>query len=92
MAATSKVSDQALSVFAFAVYHQLESGEPISAVVRRDGAGHEANAEALKELGQLGLVSVEDDRIAFSSKGQEIIGSLIDAMRQELSKSDRSAV
>ncbi len=84
MATATNVSDGALSVFAFAIYHQLQSGEAVSAVIRRDGMGHHANEDALAELEQLGMVKTEEDRIVFSDKGQEVIRSLIDSMRQGL--------
>jgi ribosomal protein S19E (S16A) len=78
------LSDNAMSVLAFAIYHQLESGEPVTAVVRRDGSGHQANDEALKELEQAGLVTAESERVLFSDRGQETIRSLIEAMRRQL--------
>ena len=79
------LSDRALSVFAFAIYHQLESGEPVTAVVRRDAAGHQANPGAVDELQQAGLVTAEPDRLLFTPQGQEVLASLVDAMRQSLS-------
>ena len=39
------LSDKALSIFAFAAYHRLVSGEKVTSVIRRDGAGHEADPE-----------------------------------------------
>jgi hypothetical protein len=40
------LSDKALSIFAFAAYHRLVSGEKVTSVIRRDGAGHEADRRA----------------------------------------------
>ena len=34
------LSDKALSIFAFAAYHRLVSGERVTSVIRKDGAGH----------------------------------------------------
>ncbi|MGP9819062.1 hypothetical protein ACTZWW_03515 [Salinarimonas sp. NSM] len=75
------LSDKALAVFAFAAYHQLESGEPVTGVVRRDGAGHEADEEAIAELREAGLVKVEERRVLFSDQGEAVLGALIGALR-----------
>lgn len=77
----SALSDRALAVFAFAAYHQLESGEPVSAVVRRDGAGHRADDAAIAELREAGLVEVDENRIHFSDQGEAVLGALIGALR-----------
>ncbi|WP_349369818.1 hypothetical protein [Salinarimonas sp.] len=75
------LSDKALAVFAFAAYHQLESGEPVTGVVRRDGAGHKADEEAIAELREAGLVKVEENRVFFSDQGEAVLGALIGALR-----------
>ena len=75
------LSDKALAVFAFAAYHQLESGEPVTGVVRRDGAGHHADEEAIRELSEAGLVTVEANRVQFSDQGEAVLGALIGALR-----------
>jgi chromosome segregation and condensation protein ScpB len=77
------LSDKALAVFAFAAYHQLESGEPVTGVVRRDGAGHKADEEALDELREAGLVKIdeEENRVFFSDQGEAVLGALIGALR-----------
>ena len=54
--AASSLSDKALAVFAFAAYHQLESGQRVSSIVQRDGAGHRADDTAVRELTERGLV------------------------------------
>ena len=68
-------------MFAFAAYHQLESGEPVTGVVRRDGAGHHADEDAIRELSEAGLVTVEANRVNFSDQGEAVLGALIGALR-----------
>ena len=53
----NKISDRGLAVFAFALYHQLESGNRVTQVVLDDGSGHHADMDAIGELEGLGLVS-----------------------------------
>ena len=60
------LSDKALSVFAFAAYHQLGSGQKVSRVIRSDGAGHEADPEAVRELETAGLVTVEGNDLVLA--------------------------
>ena len=43
----TRLSDKALAVFAFAIFHQLESSKPVSHVVLSDGAGHRADPDAV---------------------------------------------
>lgn len=78
---TTNLSDKALAVFAFAAYHQLSSGEPVSRVTRRDGAGHEADSEAVAELERGGLVGTDGDWIVLKPEAERILGELIEAMR-----------
>jgi hypothetical protein len=78
-----KLSDEALAVFAFAIYHQLESGERVTHVVRHDQAGHGADAKAEAELEAAGLIRVDGERIAFTPDGEELLAQLISAMRQK---------
>ena len=80
--ANSTLSDKGLAVFAFAIYHQLESGSRVTQVVRRDGAGHHADEEAIGELQQLGLVRVEEDRIGFTEQGEAMLDAILAHMRQ----------
>ncbi|WP_372422119.1 hypothetical protein [Salinarimonas chemoclinalis] len=75
------LSDKALAVFAFAAYHQLESGEPVTGVVRHDGAGQHADEDAIRELRDAGLVTEEANRVAFSDQGEAVLGALIRALR-----------
>ncbi len=79
---STELSDKALSVFAFALYHQLESGEPVSRVVRADGAGHQADPEAVAELERAGLARVDGNWIVFEEQGLDRLARLADAIRQ----------
>lgn len=76
-----RLSDKALSVFAFALYHQLESGEPVSRVVLSDGAGHQADGEAVRELQEAGLAEVDGNWIVFSEEGLRRVSALAEAAR-----------
>ncbi len=77
-----EISDKGLAVFAFAIYHGLESGSRVTQVVRNDGAGHHADEEAIRELQQLALVRIEDDRIAFTEAGETMLDRIVAAMHQ----------
>jgi hypothetical protein len=77
----ASLSDKALAVFAFALYHQLSSGEPVSGVVTRDAAGHQADPGAVNELESAGLASPEADRIVFTEAGLNLLARLAEAMR-----------
>jgi hypothetical protein len=81
-ARNAPLSDEALAVFAFAAYHQLESGEPVTRVVIHDRSGHQADGKAVAELTERGLATVEDDRIAFTGSGEEVLGRVVSALRQ----------
>ena len=78
----TRLSDKALAVFAFAIFHQLESSEPVSHVVLSDGAGHRADPDAVKELEQQGLATVDGNRRAFTSAGEQFKEVLIGTMKQ----------
>jgi chromosome segregation and condensation protein ScpB len=80
--AEKTLSDQALAVFAFAAYHQLESGEPVTRVVTQDAAGHRADGKAVDELTKRGLVKVEDSRIVFTETGTILLARVISALRE----------
>lgn len=77
----SSLSDKALAVFAFALYHQLSSGEPVSGVVAHDGAGHQADPQAISELEAAGLARPEADRIVFTEAGLSVLTRLAEAMK-----------
>ena len=87
MAATMSgegLSDKAVAVFAFAAYHQLESGQTVTSVVQRDGAGHKADDEAIAELTARGLVSADGDTIQFTRDGEAVLNTVIDGLRRAL--------
>ncbi|MCB8821798.1 hypothetical protein [Microvirga rosea] len=75
------LSNEAIAVFAFAIFHQLDSGEPVSHVVLDDGAGHKANENAVKELVERGLATTDGSRLAFSAEAERIKDELIAAMK-----------
>ena len=79
-----QLSDKALAVFAFAIFHELESGRPVSHVVLSDGAGHRADPEAVGELERLGLATADGNRLALTPAAERLKADLIDAMRQRL--------
>jgi chromosome segregation and condensation protein ScpB len=78
---STSLSDRALAVFAFAAYHQLESGEPVARVVAKDGAGHHADSGAIAELSERGLAELEGDRIVFTQDGEKLLGKAIEVLR-----------
>ncbi|KAA2234368.1 hypothetical protein [Salinarimonas soli] len=81
----TQLSDKALAVFAFAAFHQLESGQKVSKVVRRDGAGHKADDEAVAELTERGLISLDGDYINLTADAERMLEEAIRGMRQALS-------
>lgn len=78
---TDRLSDKALAVFAFAAYHQLGSGQPVTKVIREDGQGHKADEAAVEELQVRQLATAEGNDIGFSEEGLARLGRVIDAMR-----------
>ncbi len=81
MTTPNQLSDGALAVFAFAIYHQLASGETITAVAAKDSAGHRADPQAVAELEGLGLAKQNGDMIELSAEGQSTVTQLIDRIR-----------
>ena len=79
--ASSKLSDKAIAVFAFAAYHQLSSGEAVVDVVLKDGAGHAADPEAIQELESADLAKKDGDRATFTEAGKARLAAVITAMR-----------
>ena len=75
------LSDKALSVFAFAAYHQLSSGQKVSRVIRTDGAGHEADPTAVRELEDAGLIAVEGNDLVFQGDALERLENAIQGLR-----------
>ena len=78
------LEDRALAVFAFAAYHALESGQRVRKVVRADGAGHHADAEAVAALEKAGLVRAEADSIGFTQDGERVLETVLDALRRAM--------
>lgn len=81
MTTPNDLSDKALAVFAFAAYHQLESGDAITSVVASDGAGHRADPEAVTELEVRGLGELSGERFVFNVAGQLMLSQIIDRIR-----------
>jgi ribosomal protein S19E (S16A) len=79
------LSDKGLAVFAFAIYHQLESGSRVTQVVTDDGAGHHADDEAIRELQALGLVTIDDGRVGFTERGEGLLDRIAAEMRRAAS-------
>ena len=82
MTTATNLSDKALSVFAFAAYHQLESGQKVTKVIRRDGSGHQADPEAVQELESAGRVKASADEISFEPEAERILEQIIEGMRR----------
>jgi hypothetical protein len=82
MAETPVMSDRAVAVFAFALYHQLESGSRVTQVVREDESGHHADDAAVRELEAVGLVTSENGRITFTETGEKVLDRVLAAMRE----------
>ncbi|MCJ2034008.1 hypothetical protein [Methylobacterium sp. J-068] len=78
---TDSLSDKALSIFAFAAYHSLISGERVASVIRRDGHGHEADPEGVAEITDKGLATCTDEQIAFTAEGEAFVGTVIASLR-----------
>ena len=76
-----QLSDQALSILAFAAYHQLESGDVVSEVVLNDGQGHKASAEGVAELVEAGLLETNGDRGTFTEAGAGKLADVVAAIK-----------
>jgi hypothetical protein len=76
------LSDKALSIIAFAAYHQLESGQKVTSVVRRDGKGHQADDEGVAELESRGLATASEAEISFTQEGAPVVQRAVEALRQ----------
>lgn len=75
------LSDHALSIFAFAAYHQLESGDSVSEVILDDGKGHKASADGMTELEQAGLLKVDGTRGKFTDQGAARLQAIVAALK-----------
>ncbi|QQR38228.1 hypothetical protein [Devosia rhizoryzae] len=76
-----QLSDQALSILAFAAYHQLESGDAVSEVALDDGQGHKASAKGVEELQEAGLLTVNGSRGTFTDEGAAKLKAVVDSLR-----------
>lgn len=85
-ASTDGLSDKGLSIFAFAAYYRLLSGERIATVVRRDGHGHEADPDGVAELERRGLATATADRIALEPEAEAFLDQLVAALRREVGR------
>ena len=81
MTTPNDLSDKALAVFAFAAFHQLESGDVVTSIVATDGAGHRADPAAIAELVEVGLASERDDRLHLTDAGQLMLSQILDRIR-----------
>lgn len=81
MTTPNDLSDKALAVFAFAVYHQLESGDTVTSIVSRDRSGHQADTAAINELVRLELAELRGVRLHFTDAGQLMLSQIIDRIR-----------
>lgn len=79
---SQQLGDKGLSIFVFAAYHQLTSGEAVSEVVLRDGAGHSADPQGVRDVIALGLARVENDRAVLSDAGVAFLADIVTAVRR----------
>ena len=78
---SATLSDKAVAVFAFAAYHQLSSGEPVTDVVLEDRAGHTADPEAIAELEAGGMATKTGERAHFTETGKAKLAAVVEAIR-----------
>lgn len=81
MTTPNDLSDKALAVFAFAAFHQLESGDVVTSIVAQDGAGHRAEPAAIAELVEAGLASQQGNRLHLTDAGQLMLSQILDRIR-----------
>lgn len=79
---TDDLSDKALSIFAFAAYHRLLSGEHVTSVIRKDGKGHEADPDGVAEVEGRGLATSTADEISFTPDGQAFVETVVAGLRR----------
>ena len=78
---SNTLSDGALSIFVFAAYHSLVSGEQVRQVVLDDGNGHRADPQGIEELTGAGLLAVEGDRASFTDTGEKALEKFLSTLR-----------
>jgi hypothetical protein len=81
MTTPNDLSDKGLSIFVFAIYHQLTSGDAVTGVVANDGAGHKADPQGIAELEKLELAKLDGELITFTEAGQVMLSQLVDRLR-----------
>lgn len=81
MTTPTDLSDKALAVFAFAIFHQLECGDVISAIAASDSAGHRVDPEAVAELKARELADLIDDKVVFTPAGALMVSQMLDRLR-----------
>lgn len=81
MTAPNDLSDKALAVFAFAIYHQLGSGDAVTSVVTSDASGHKADPGAIAELVTAELAIEGEGRLHFTPAGQLMLSQIVDRIR-----------
>ena len=86
-----QLTDRALAIFAFAVYHELESGTRVTSVIADDDAGHRADPAGVNELVEYELARREADHIAFTERGADMLQHLLTTMRASSSPRVMSA-
>ena len=79
--AAQGLSDRAIAVFAFAAYHQLSTGQAVSAVTLGDGKGHGLDPDAVEELVARGLATANEREVAFGEAGQAMLAETIRRLR-----------
>ncbi len=80
-----QLTDRALAICAFAIYHELESGTQVTSVIADDHAGHRADPSGVNELVQYELAREEADHIAFTDRGAEMLQQILLTMRASIS-------
>lgn len=75
------LSDKGLSIFAFAAYHALNSGEHVAEVILRDHAGHAADPQGVREVQDLGLAKVDGDMAVLTDAGKRFLDQVLQQIR-----------
>jgi hypothetical protein len=87
--ATQTLSDKGLSIITFAAYHALTSGERVAEVTIRDGSGHRADPDGLREVQSLGLAVVEGDKAVLTDSGKALLDEVLQQLRGTIKTAER---
>ena len=87
--ATQTLSDKGLSIITFAAYHELASGERVTEVTLRDGAGHSADPQGVREVEALGLAKVENDKAVLTDSGKTMLEQVLQQIRGTIKLAER---